>query len=285
MSWADGRSYPPILSYHKIDTRFEMGFTQLEPRVFQRQVETLARLGYRSLGGAELERALVRSGDRAGAEVQGRRVVFTFDDGYDALARHAFPVLAHHGFRALVFVVTDYVGRDNTWDVQYGWRRFRHLGWDELARWQERGIEVHSHTATHPRLTWLSDDQVAQELARSREAIARRVGEAPLAVSYPFGSVDRRVRDLAAAAGYGLGFAGPGRGAADAAGGDAKAAARVDPLLLSRWPVYGWDRFALPLVLGRSRFSPVAHALARFTNRCAVGTALFQRVLGRRYRR
>lgn len=285
MSWADGRFYPPILSYHKIDTRFEMGFTQLEPRVFQRQVETLARLGYRSLGGAELERALARPGYRDSAEVQGRGVVFTFDDGYDALARHAFPVLAHHGFRALVFVVTDYVGRENAWDVQYGWRRFRHLGWDELARWRERGIEVHSHTATHPRLTWLSDDQVLEELARSREAIERRVGEAPLAVSYPFGSVDRRVCDLAAAAGYALGFAGPGRGAADAAGEGARAAALVDPLLLSRWPVYGWDLFSVPLVMGDGVLGAVGRGLAAFTNRCAVGTAFLQRVLGRRYTR
>ena len=40
----------PILCYHKVDTRFELGFTQIEPRVFRRQIETLARRGYRTLG-------------------------------------------------------------------------------------------------------------------------------------------------------------------------------------------------------------------------------------------
>jgi peptidoglycan/xylan/chitin deacetylase (PgdA/CDA1 family) len=254
---------PPILCYHKVDTRFELGFTQLEPRVFRRQMETLARLGYRSLGSRELLDALTAPG-------KGPGVVVTFDDGYASLSRFAFPILADLGFRALVFVITDYVGRENTWDVQYGWRRFAHLDWDELGRWQEKGIEVHSHGATHARLTWLSEAQAAEELERSREAIARRLGRAPAAIAYPYGSINDRVRGLAVRAGYALGFGGP-------------SAAGADALQLRRLPVYGWDAFDAPLVLGRSALSPVGRGLARFTNRCAVGTAAIQRLLGRRY--
>jgi len=258
---------PPVLCYHKVDTRFELGFTQVEPRVFRRQVEALARAGYRTLGTAELLARLAAPAEGA----PQREVVITFDDGYAGLARHAFPVLADHGFRALVFVISDYVGRENTWDVQYGWRRFTHLDWEDLAAWQERGIEVHSHGATHARLTWLADERVTDELQRSREAIGRRLGRAPCAVSYPFGSADARVRDLAARAGYRLGFTGPRRGGAD-------------PLGVPRRPVYGWDRGAVPLVLGDSSLSGAGMALARFASRCAVGTAVIQRVLGRRYR-
>ena len=259
--------FPPVLCYHKIDTRFELGFTQVDPRVFRRQVEALARAGYRTLGSGGLLERLASPGTAA-----GREVVVTFDDGYAGLARHAFPILADHGFRALVFVITDYVGRENSWDVQYGWRRFTHLAWEDLARWQERGIEVHSHGATHARLTWLSDAQVTDELERSRETIGERLGRVPCAVSYPFGSADARVRSLAARAGYRLGFAGPGPGGFEA-------------LALRRRPVYGWDRGAVPLVLGASPLSGAGLALARFTSRCAVGTAAIQRVLGRRYRR
>jgi len=259
---------PPVLVYHKVDTRFELGFTQVEPRVFRRQVEALARAGYRAIGSGELRARL----DGA-ASAPGPALVVTFDDGYAGLARHAFPVLADHGFRALVFVITDYVGRENGWDVQYGWRRFAHLDWDELARWSERGIEVHSHGATHARLTWLPPSQAEEELVRSRDAIAARLGAAPVAVSYPFGAADAGVRALARRAGYALGFGGPAR----TAGG-------VDPLALPRRPVYGWDARPVPLVLGTSALSGLGIGLARLTSRCAVGTAAIQRALGRRYR-
>jgi peptidoglycan/xylan/chitin deacetylase (PgdA/CDA1 family) len=273
---------PPILCYHKVDPRLELGFTQLGPRVFRRQVEALARLGYRGLGSAELLRRVPGAGAQAPGAVGPHPpapdpgyLVFTFDDGYAALAEHAFPVLADHGFPALVFAITDYVGRDNSWDVQYGWRSFRHLSWDDLARWQERGIEAHAHGATHARLTWLSDAEAADELGRAREAITRRLGRAPLGISYPFGAVNPRVRALADAAGYRLGFAGPV--AASAAG------ATLDPLMLARLPVYGWDRFGVPLVVRGGAWGAAGRALARLTSRFAIGTALIQRALGRRY--
>ena len=259
---------PPILCYHKVDTRFELGFTQTEPRVFRRQIEALARAGWRTLGATELARRLESPGEAPPAGA--REVVLTFDDGYAGLARHAFPVLADHGFRALVFVISEYVGRENAWDVRYGWRRFAHLAWDELAAWQERGIEVHSHGATHARLTWLGEAEALEELERSRDAIAARLGRPPLAVSYPFGTADGRVMGLAARAGYRLGFTGPSRAAPRA-------------LALPRLPVYGWDAGTLPLVLGGSPLSSTARALARFTNRCAVGTAVIQRAFGWRY--
>jgi len=259
---------PPILCYHKIDTRLELGFTRLGPRAFRRQLDALVSAGYDALGSAELLDAVA-----GGATPSGHRpVVLTFDDGYDALAEHAFPELAGRGLRAIVFVITDYVGRENTWDVQYGWRRFHHLTWEQLGRWQEQGIEVHSHGASHARLTWLSDDAAAEDLGRSREAIAQRLGRAPAGISYPFGAADARILRLAAAAGYTLGFGGPNT-------------APAGPLGLPRQPVYAWDAAALPFVLRDSGMGAFARGVARVTNRCAVGTAWIQRALGRRYRR
>jgi peptidoglycan/xylan/chitin deacetylase (PgdA/CDA1 family) len=286
-------STPPILCYHKVDPRLELGVTRLSPLVFRRQMEALAAAGVSTLGSADLEHVLAGAtlaGHAATAPASGPSslapcpsplapgpsVVLTFDDGYEPLARHAFPVLADLGFRALVFVVTDYVGLDNDWDVHYGWRRFRHLSWDDLAHWQERGIEVHSHGATHARLTWVSDAQTEDELGRSREAIARRLGAPPPGISYPFGAADARVRALAAAAGYSLGFTGP-------AGARGRQPAGADRLALCRRPVYAWDAFALPWVLREDAAGVFGMAVARLTNRIAVGTAFFQRLLGARY--
>jgi peptidoglycan/xylan/chitin deacetylase (PgdA/CDA1 family) len=138
---------------------------------------------------------------------------------------------------------------------------------------------VHSHGATHARLTWVSDAQAEDELGRSREAIARRLGRggaSPAGLSYPFGAADARVRALAAAAGYSLGFTGP-------AGPCGRQPAGADRLALRRRPVYAWDAFALPWVLREDAAGGFAMAVARLTNRIAVGTAFFQRLLGARY--
>ncbi len=243
---------PPILCYHKIDTRFELGVTRLGPRVFRRQMHALAARGYTAVGAAALAEP-----PRAEAR---HTVALTFDDGYAALATHAFPVLAELGLTALVFVITDYVGRENRWDVRYGGRWFRHLDWDQLGAWQARGIEVHAHGASHRRLTWLSAGEVADELGRARDTIATRLGRAPLGICYPFGAVDERVRALAVQAGYRVGFAG-----ARAAGGD--------PMLLRREPVYAWDLFAPPLVLRAGALGAAARATARLASRFAVVTS------------
>jgi peptidoglycan/xylan/chitin deacetylase (PgdA/CDA1 family) len=256
-----------------VDARRELGATRLGPRVFRRQMEALARVGYRALGSAELLDAGESGLARSGARDEWPAVVLTFDDGYEALARYAFPVLADLDLRALVFVVTDYVGRDNDWDVHYGWRRFRHLSWDDLARWQERGIEVHSHGATHARLTWLSDAQVEDELGRSRAAIARRLGTTPAGVGYPFGAVNARVRALAAAAGYSLGFAGPGRTSRPRSGAP-------DRLALHRRPVYSWDAFAPPCVLREDLAGGLGMAAARIAHRFAIATSVIRRISG-----
>lgn len=243
---------PPVLCYHKVDTRLELGVTRLGPRHFRRQVETLAALGFRSLGADDLLVQLERG--------TGNALAITFDDGYAALAEHAFPVLADLGLRAMVFVVTDFVGRGNTWDLRVG-RPFPHLDWETLGRWQERGIEVHSHGATHRRFTWMGDGEVTDELGRSRAVIRARLGRDPAAVSYPFGAVDERVRRLAAAAGYRLGFAGPRGGAAD-------------PLRLPRLPVYPWDRAAVPLVMQPGMTGALARWAGRASNRVSVLTSL-----------
>ena len=285
---------PPILCYHKVDARRELGVTRVAPRVFRRQMEALAGSGVRTLGAAELEAcvaAAAAAGPRGLAPADAdplpptgpdarsplapphASLALTFDDGYASLAEHAFPLLADLGLHALVFVVTDFAGRDNDWDVHYGWRRFRHLSWDDLAYWQERGIEVHSHGATHSRLTWLSDTQVADELGRSRAAITRHLGTTPAGIGYPFGAVDARVRALAAAAGYALGFVGPGT-----LGGSRSGA--PDRLALRRRPVYAWDTFAPPWVLREDAAGGLAMAAARIAHGCAVGTSVIRRIGG-----
>ena len=159
----------------------------------------------------------------------------------------------------------------NRWDAAPGSGRFPHLTWDQLGAWRERGvIEVHSHGATHARLTWLSDAALDEELGRSRRAIAERLGTAPSAHCYPYAAADPRVVSRVRAAGYRLGFAGP-RPVPDVPSADAR-------LVLQRRPVYAWDRAALPFVLREGAAGQAAMAVASLASRLSVLTSGLQRL-------
>src|SRR6476646_9015725 len=165
---------PHILCYHKVERRLELGVTRLSPRRFARQVERFARDGWRCLTFDELA-ASVRGERATGA----KELAITFDDAYRGLRQYAFPALEALGFSATCFVITEYAGRLNEWDVAYGGRRFAHLAWRDIRTWEGRGITFASHTATHPRLTWLPDTEVRREMARSRAAMAAELGAPP----------------------------------------------------------------------------------------------------------
>ena len=228
--------------------------TRLSPRRFERQIERLASAGWRSLELRDI--VACARGERA---LQDKEIGITFDDAYRGLRSHAFPVLQAHGFAATCFVITNYAGKLNRWDVAYGGRRFAHLAWRDMRAWQARGIEFASHTASHPRLTWLDEPSVQNELAMSRDAITRALDVLPIAVSYPFGAARKRETDLARATGYEAGFTLSGGWHDDA-------------MAIARLPVYTWS----PPTPGVGRLAPFEKAVAIGANRCAVGTSLWK---------
>jgi len=251
-------THPPVLCYHRIGGPLELGVTRVGRSVFARQMRALARAGWRTL-------SLTEFADSPAPHATRRTFLLTFDDGYAALAEHAYPVLADLGFTATTFLITDYVGKTNTWDVRYTWNRLQHLSWTDVERWRARGFQFGSHGATHSRLTWLHSSAVCDDLARSREVLIHRLGQdAGRAIAYPFGALDGRVTDVARSCGYEVGFAGVrGNGTS---------------LQLPRVPVYSWDIANVPFGLRRDAIGAVGTLVAHAANRCAVGTSIMQLV-------
>jgi len=248
----------PVLCYHRIGGPLELGVTRVGRSVFSRQMTALARAGWRTVTLEEFTSPRTTHHAR-------RTFLLTFDDGYASLADNAYPVLADLGFTATTFLITDYVGRTNTWDVRYTWDRLPHLRWPEIELWQARGFDFASHGATHRRLTWLDDATLVSELGHSRNTLIARLGAgAGRAVAYPFGAADPRVLRHAQSAGYELGFGGVrGNGT---------------PMHLSRVPVYFWDRGDVPFGLRQDALGALGRTIAHMANRCAVGTSLMRAI-------
>jgi len=250
----------PVLCYHRIGGPLELGVTRVGRSVFARQMTALARAGWKTVT-LEQFRSYVRRADMPSCNA----FLLTFDDGYASLADHAYRVLTDLGFTATTFLITDFVGKTNTWDVRYTWNRLPHLSWSEIERWRARGFAFASHGVAHRRLTWLDDAGLESELRRSREILVARLGpDAGRAIAYPFGAVDTRVVRHAESAGYELGFGGvKGRGG---------------PLHLARIPVYSWDAGDVPFGLRDDELGALGRLVAHAANRCAVGTSIIQGV-------
>lgn len=131
-----------------------------------------------------------------------RPIVITFDDADESVYTNAFPILSEVGFTATIFVISDFVGRLNTWDYSLGQKKSRHMTWEHLQELSRKGWEVASHTATHRDLTRLTKHEVLHEVISSKEMIATKISKPVHFISYPFNRYNARVVDCVKRAGY-----------------------------------------------------------------------------------
>jgi peptidoglycan/xylan/chitin deacetylase (PgdA/CDA1 family) len=187
-----------VLCYHAVSDTWEVPWA-VTTRQLREQLELLVARGYR---GVTFHEAVT-------ANPPGPALAITFDDGFASVLERAFPTLSSLGLVGTVFAVTDFAenGELLDWPGIDGWREtheseLRGLTWAELDQLAAGGWEVGSHTRTHPRLTQLDDDAVADELAGSRAACERALSRPCRSLAYPFGDVDERVIIGARTAGY-----------------------------------------------------------------------------------
>jgi peptidoglycan/xylan/chitin deacetylase (PgdA/CDA1 family) len=188
-----------VLCYHAVSPRWPATLS-VTPGQFEQQLRLLVSRGY---GGATFSEAVTSP--------QGERVLaVTFDDGYRSVREFAYPILSRLGLRGTVFVTTDFVGSGQpmAWPGIDQWLGGPHeseltgMTWDELRFLARAGWEVGSHTRTHPRLTALEGDVLADELRGSRQECEQRLDLACRAVAYPYGDADSRIVSAASDAGY-----------------------------------------------------------------------------------
>ena len=99
----------------------------------------------------------------------------TFDDGHASDYTEAFPALMELGLRATFFVAPALVGTPG------------HVEWSQLREMVAAGMEVGSHSLTHPFIDRLDDSGLEREFGESKAMIEDRLGMAVRAASLPRG--------------------------------------------------------------------------------------------------
>jgi len=210
----------PVLMYHHVSP--SEGAITASPKNFEDQLAWLSSHGYGSLTTDEFAAHL------AGEPVPDKSVLITFDDGYLDNWVHAFPLLKKYGYKAVIFLVTAWVGHGparpvagqgqplpDTPSHDECERRIAQgdsdsvmLRWSEIQAMQESGlVEFHSHTHTHTR--WDKSERaheknalMAQELQQSRQALLENLGSVSEHFCWPQGYFDADYVRVAQQAGF-----------------------------------------------------------------------------------
>lgn len=213
----------PVLMYHSIAMRGAPRFARfvVRPDEFAAQMEYLAAQGYHPVTALDLARG------GPAVDVALRPVVLTFDDAYTDFESAVMPILEKYGFPATLYVPTAYVGGTASWLSGCNEELRPILSWQAIRDIAAAGVEVASHSHSHPQLDRIPAAVVQDEALRSRELLEDRLGMPVPGFAYPFGYWTKDVRSAVSAAGYSYACA----------VGELPASTASDPLTLPRLTV------------------------------------------------
>ena len=176
-----GRQYSVVLTFHAIDEKRSV--LSLAPGSFS----DLIRGASRSSQFQPLDK-LVNS-TLGGEPGFGNDIAITFDDGYDGVYHHAYPLLAKLRISATIFVCCDWIGNNTQPHPGNGHTM---LNWSQLGELADHGFSIGCHTFSHPDLRRLSSEAIRNELVGSRALLEDRLQVDVKSFAYPFGYHDAR---------------------------------------------------------------------------------------------
>jgi len=219
---AHGYQTVPILTYYGFSKNKTDEQTVSETN-FKEQMQYLKDNGYRVIG---LDQFLDFLDFKT--QIPEKSVVITFDDGRRSLYDIAFPVLKDYGFRAVLFIRTDFIGGKDA------------VSWEQLREMAENGFDIQSKAKTHRDMTRLNKGEsfeeyfkaVQMEIVQSKQIIEKRLNHPCQYLAYPYGKSNHLVSALLKKEGFRAAFT-------LAEGGNPF---YVDRYLINRSVVHGgWD--------------------------------------------
>jgi peptidoglycan/xylan/chitin deacetylase (PgdA/CDA1 family) len=217
-----GSRHPlPILLYHSVaaDPPAWIAPYTVSPATFRQHLDLVVASGRTPLTISQLVDGL-----NGRSTLPDHAVVITFDDGFADTLTVAAPELAAHDLPATAYVTTGALERAGGTRSATRLRPARMLDWNDLEDLEALGVEVGSHSHTHPPLDVIPRSKAFTEIAHSKAVLEEALGHAVRSFAYPHGFYDRRVAQMVATAGYDSG----------AAVRNALSSSADDPLALAR---------------------------------------------------
>lgn len=175
----------PILMYHHIrdynDPNDKIGTNlSVSPQKLSEQLDYIKSKGYTTITFKDLQ----------SNKIPEKPIIITFDDGYQNFYQNAFPLFRDKKMTAVSFVIYNFIGKSDYMDAS------------EIKKINDYGIEVGSHTLSHPDLTKITADKAKTEIENSKVGLEALLGGRIISFCYPSGKFSDATELLVKEAGY-----------------------------------------------------------------------------------
>ncbi len=188
-----------VFTYHNVGEApkgAKLKTLYVKPLQLSRQILLLRFFGY----------SFVKSDELLSGKAVSKSLLLTFDDAYMDFWENAFPVLKSNRVPALLFVPVGLIGKFNLWDYERVNVKKPIMEWSHIRELLSMGMEVGSHTVSHPYLSRLSIAEAKEEIESSKKILEDKLGVEVKSFCYPYGDYNERIRDMVMEAGYRMAF-------------------------------------------------------------------------------
>lgn len=175
----------PILMYHHIrdydDANDKIGTNlSVSPQTFATQLDFLEKRGFTT----------ITFNNIVLDQIPEKPIILTFDDGYDNFYQYAYPELKKRNMFAVAYIITNDIGKDG------------YMKQTEIKEVSDYGIEIGSHTKSHPDLTKILSGKAKIEIIDSKQILEEIIGKPIVSFCYPSGKFSNETETLVKEAGY-----------------------------------------------------------------------------------
>ena len=159
-----------LLCYHSVG-QADLGVNDCSPLRLRQHIEFAIQRGFRFVPAAQI----------ASGRGDFRDLGITFDDGWKSVFTTAAPLLQEYQIPWTLFVATGLVENPSEW------HRPRMLSWNEIAELSKMGVEIGSHSISHPDFGAIDNQKAIEELTVSRLMLKSRLDLSVNCFAIPFG--------------------------------------------------------------------------------------------------
>ena len=186
----------PILYYHRVEDHLPPA-KGVSPQAFAAHIGYLRKKNYRSISFEQLADYFMKD-----QPLPSRPVIISFDDGYLDNFTRARPILKENGFRATIFLVSDYIGRRSEWAGCTGEDVAPLMSREQLQIMIQEGFELGGHTRGHRDLTAIPPEDARSEVEEGKQDLENLLQRPVCSFAYPFGTFNPEVIELVRKAGF-----------------------------------------------------------------------------------